>query len=143
MLNLNQELKDKLEDFFEPLGIVAWSGCCKWGCTGSYGGDGQDIDEFKSRDNGIYYIKLHLSGMNYYPDVTSCYAAYCCEDKNKTHEYLMEHWEDEVKYLHRFCEILGLRTDEYEIEKPDSANVSIGIHFKRPIGLEPLPELSE
>lgn len=139
-MGINQELKDKLEKVFKPLGIVAWSGCCRWGCTGSYGGDGQSEEEFKSRDNGIYYIRLHLDGMNYYPDVTSCYTSYCCEDEDKAYEYLMEHWKQEIKYLHWFCETLGLRTDEYEISKPESDKTAIGIHFKRSLGLDPLLE---
>jgi hypothetical protein len=33
---MNSTLERALEETFKPLGIVAFSRCCRWGCTGSY-----------------------------------------------------------------------------------------------------------
>lgn len=134
---LNQDLKDRLEEEFSPIGLVAYSGCCRWGCTGSYGGDGQD--DFEDRKNGIYYIRLHLEGMNYDAHPDSCYASYCAEEGD-AHEYLMDHWDEEVRLIRKFCEILGLTKEDYTISKPPDARTTIGIHFNRPLNLDEVPD---
>lgn len=137
---MNSVLKRKLENEFSPIGLVAYSGCCRWGCTGSYGGDGQQ--DFKERKNGIYYIRLHLEGMNYDPDTRSCYANYDAENGN-AYEYLIDHWEEECQLLHKFCKIIGLAPDEYTISKPPNGQTGVGIHFKRALGLDDYPEESD
>ena len=58
-MELNSQLRSKLRARFEPMGIVAYSGCCHWGCTGSYD---EEVDCFERRDRGVYYIKLYLGG---------------------------------------------------------------------------------
>lgn len=135
----NGDLKTALEREFKPLGIVAYSGCCRWGCTGSYGGDGQSPEDFVSRDHGIYYIRFTLDGMNYNDSVTSCYASYCAPDGVDTYQYLVDNWDAESKILHRFCRVLGLSPDEYTLSLPDSINTKIGIHFTKPYLLQPSP----
>jgi len=134
---MNQVLKNELQDKFGPLGIVAWSGCCRWGCTGSY--DEFAKEEFESRENGIYYIRLHLSGMNYNSEVTSCGVSYCSKEGDP-HQYLMEHWDDEIKLLVSFCQILGLGKGDYTITKPGNSNLNVMINFTPPLVLESVPE---
>lgn len=133
----NGELKKKLKEKFYDKGIVAYSGCCRWGCTGSYGGDGQE--DFNDRKNGIYYIRLHLDGMNYEEEVNNCYASYCSENGND-HQYLMDHWDEECEIIHDFCYILGIPKNEYQISKPKDITKKIGIHFNQPLKLEKVPE---
>lgn len=135
---LNRDLKKRLKKEFSPLGIVAYSGCCRWGCTGSYGGDGQC--NFEDRKNGIYYIKLFLDGMNYDDDPRSCYVPYCVDGDGDAYEYLMNHWEEECRHLRKFCEILGLLKDEYTIIKPSNIKECICIRFHRSLHLEPMNE---
>ena len=62
----NENLQHELERVFKPMGLVAYSNCCRWGCTGAYD---EDDAEFVPRNKGIYFIRLHLNGMNYRPEV--------------------------------------------------------------------------
>lgn len=135
-MSLNEDLQQALQDEFSPRGIVAYSCCCRWGCTGSY--DEDDDEDFKVRESdGIYYIRLHLDGMNYNDKPTSCYASY------GNFEYLMDHWEEECAIIAKWCEIVGLQPSEYVIEKPEHGRRGVGILFGKPLDLEEQPEESE
>jgi hypothetical protein len=140
-MSLNLRLKDALQEEFEPRGIVAYSGCCRWGCTGSYD---EDSESFESRNKGIYYIRFHLSGMNYSETVESCAVSYCdTENQGNAFAYLMDNWNAEVQVLQRFFEILGLQENQYRIVKPESARTAIMLYFNDPYQLEALPEDSD
>lgn len=92
-MSLNTDLQERLQNEFEPNGIVAFTKCCRYGCTGNYGDD----EDFEVRkDGGIYFIWLSLSCMNYRPLVDCVYASY---DNN---DYLMEHWEEECTMMKRW-----------------------------------------
>eukprot|EP00008_Paramoeba_atlantica_P009166 CAMPEP_0201481780 /NCGR_PEP_ID=MMETSP0151_2-20130828/6051_1 /ASSEMBLY_ACC=CAM_ASM_000257 /TAXON_ID=200890 /ORGANISM="Paramoeba atlantica, Strain 621/1 / CCAP 1560/9" /LENGTH=137 /DNA_ID=CAMNT_0047864143 /DNA_START=96 /DNA_END=509 /DNA_ORIENTATION=+ len=134
MGDLNEHLKEALEQHFKHLGIVAYSGCCRWGCTGSY--DESD-DDFRVKQKGVFYIRLHLSGMNYSPRPQICYANY--ED----FEYLKDHWKEEKDLLAQWCMILGLKEGEFTISQPPSGNVGVKIEFAQPLDLDPIPDYDE
>ena len=125
LTTINRYLKIALEEEFKPHGIVAFSTCCRWGCTGSYD---EDDDYFFERNMGIYYIKLYLDGMNYEPSPKCCYVEY------NDFDWLIENWVQERKILVRFCHILGLsetsNPPDFTIEKPIDYNDSIKIQFK-------------
>lgn len=135
MTDINHELKEQLKEYFKPKGIVAYSCCCRWGCTGSYD---EDDDDFQVRDTaGIFYIRFHLDGMNYRQDPTWISAYY------DDHSYLMEHWDEEVDLVDNFCRILGLQRGDYEINKPEDQSKCVGIILKAPVKLDPLPSFDE
>lgn len=131
----NQEIKDKLQNYFEPLGIVAYSECCRWGCTGSY--DEGNPDFVVRKTDGLYFIRFHLDGMNYNPNERSVAASYV------DHNYIMDNWESEEKLLKKFCQIIGLEEDEYEIIKPKKQETCIMIEFKKPLELQKFETESE
>ena len=59
-VKVDEDIEDKLQEHFEPLKIVAFSNCCRLGCTDNYG----DYN-FQMRENGILFIRLHLKGLNF------------------------------------------------------------------------------
>lgn len=128
---MNQGLKEHLEEEFKPLGIIAWSGCCRLGCTGSY--DEGDAN-FQLRDRGITYFKLFLSGMNYDSRPDSCYVQYTDLD------YLNDNWDTEEALIHKWCSIVGLHPGAYNVERPKDENTAIGIHFNRHLVLDYEPD---
>ena len=93
---LNRDLCKALEEHFRPKGVVAFSRCCRLGCTGTYG----ENPNFEEREKGIYFIRLHLAGMNYDPNPKDCYAHYV------DFTYLMDNWDEERKLLTQFCRIV-------------------------------------
>lgn len=125
---MNQDLKQRLEKTFKPLGIIAWSGCCRLGCTGSYD---EDDDTFQLRKCGIVFFKLFLSGMNYVSRPKSCYVQYT--DWN----YLKNNWDAEKALIRKWCRIVGLRSGEYTVDFPKDEKAAIGIHFNQPLTLDP------
>ena len=58
-----KDLKYKLESTFKPLGIVAFTNCCRIGCTGTYEED--DDFQFDELNGNIFFFNLSLDGMNY------------------------------------------------------------------------------
>jgi hypothetical protein len=122
---LNQDLQSRLEAEFKPKGIVAYSNCCRWGCTGSYD---EDDDEFVGRQQGIYYIRLHLNGMNYNPRPLAAYVQY------SDHAYLIEHWDEESGFLKKWAEILGVKS--VTITKPADERQAVEVSFAVPLELE-------
>lgn len=129
--NLNAELQERLKEHFKPLGIVAYSLCCRWGCTDSYEEtDGDFKERFKGDDGGVYFIRLHLHGMNYNPAVRMVAASY------GSFEYLMKNWDQEKALIDKFCEIVGKAPHEYKIVKPNSIARCIMIHFCEPLNLD-------
>eukprot|EP00039_Didymoeca_costata_P008462 m.112615 g.112615 ORF g.112615 m.112615 type:complete len:184 (+) comp14094_c1_seq4:1006-1557(+) len=134
---LNENLKKALQEEFKPKGIVAWSGCCRWGCTGSYDEDDHEWRENVSRDQGIFYIRLHLDGMNYRPDPESCWAYY------QDFDYLTKNWNQERRFCEKFCEILGLSVGEYVIRQPTNSATAVCITFLKPLTLDPFPSRDE
>jgi hypothetical protein len=135
---LNEELCDELESVFKPLGIVAFSRCCRWGCTGSYDEEDPNWCEKTGRQKGIYYIRLHLDGMNYDPAPECCFAMY------SDFEYTMNHWDEECELLMRFCRIVygdekNGKNSRFRIEKPENESRGIGIFFEDPLTLQPMP----
>lgn len=124
---MNENLKQRIEDVFKPLGIIGYSGCCRLGCTGAY--DETDRN-FRLRDKGIIYFKLFLSGMNYYQDVRVVYVQY------SDIGYLHGNWEQEKGHIDRWCGLLGLHNGEYEIERPETEEMAITVRFNRALGLD-------
>ena len=131
--SLNKDLQDKLAEHFRPLGIVAYSNCCRPGCSGTYEQD----DDFKDRKLGIYMFRLHLNGMNYSQEV----------DRISIHwgekiKWLEEHWEQETQLIDEWCQIVCPGTT-YQIEKPTSKKRAIMLNFDTPLILEEKPEESD
>lgn len=51
---LNEKLQTELEQAFKPLGIVAYTNCCRLGCTGTYE---EDDPDFQLTDKpGVYFF---------------------------------------------------------------------------------------
>jgi hypothetical protein len=123
-MTLNLELQNKLKKEFKPLGIVAYSNCCRPGCTGTY----EEDDDFKGRDDsGINYISLFLNGINYRQHPDKAYASY------DNFKYLMANWIKERKLIKRWAEIVGV---EVKIKKPKSKKIAVEIIFSKPLNLE-------
>lgn len=127
-VGLNRTLQKDLEVVFRPRGIVAFSNCCQYYCSGAYNED----SSFQTRSTGgIYFIRLHLNGMNYDPERTFVAASYY------SWEYLMKNWETEYQLLVQWCAVLGLTNPgDYIIEKPESIEHCVTIHFKKYFKLE-------
>lgn len=131
---LNQQLQTELTSAFKPLGIIAFSNCCRAACAANYADD----DDFKFTErSGIYFFRLHLEGMNYSEKVEDVYASY------DNFEYLMEHWTDELSMIDHWASILGLNNTEYIVDKPNNQNQPVFIHFLKPLQLEKLPKEDE
>ena len=132
---INHPLAMKLEAHFKPLGVAAFSRCCRYGCTDTYAED----PAFKeiSRDQGIYFIRFHLDGMNYDDQPENFFAYY------QDFDYLMQEWESEQPLLVKWCSILGLKPSEYTIVKPENENQSIMVKFSEPFSMEPPKEPSD
>ena len=120
------KLSEKLENHFKPLGIVAFSFCCHPGCTGTY--DEYD-SSFEYREKGIYFIRLHLGGMNFYHNPIECFASYSDFD------YLIKNWQEEENILIDWCRIIGLSKGEYKIIQPKSKNNAITIRFEKELSI--------
>lgn len=125
-MSLNLELQHKLELEFARLGIVAYSNCCRMGCTGTYE---EDDDNFTVREKGIYFFRLHLNGMNYDPLVDHVRVNY------NDFYYLTKHWDEECEIIVRWAKIVGV--DVARIDKPLSDETNIGVFFSKPLQLEP------
>ena len=124
---LNEALMTKLEDVFSSLGIVAYSACCRYHCSGSYN---EGNPNFHPRLQGIYFIQLYLDGMNYRSEVDSCYAMY------QDHTFLKENWASEKEFLYQFCDVLGVSRDRVEFAFPDNAEKAVLIRFLDGLVLE-------
>ena len=116
----------KLEEHFKPLGIAAYTNCCRMWCTGTYA---DDLD-FEVRKKGIFFIRLHLDGMNYVPQPLHCYANY------DDFEYLTKHWTEEKELLEKWCSLIGLKVGEFTIIEPSCGQEAVKIKFKNPLNLE-------
>ena len=123
---VNQQLQKDFDTIFFHEGLLAFSNCCHYGCSHAYGA--HDI-RFQPRE-GIYFIRLHLNGMNYDDGATMVAASYA------DYDYLDEHWDAERDMLVRWCGILGLEEGEFDIEKPGGIETCVAIHFKKPLELE-------
>ncbi len=132
---LNEDLCKELERVFKPLGVIAFTRCCSE-CTDTYNTD----EDFEMReDGGVHFIRLHLAGMSYDPNPKDCYAMY--ED----FEYLMEHWDEELKLLTQFCRIVtGNKQNNsnlgFRIEKPKDVSKAVAIYFDEPLKLDPISD---
>jgi hypothetical protein len=126
MIPLNPIIAAKLENYFKHRGIAAYTRCCRFGCTSTYA---DDLD-WDFREQGIYFVRLSLSGMNYEPLVKSFYAYY------SDFAYLKENWEQEKAYLLKYCEILGYNENECTITFPDDENKTIAIQLNRILVLD-------
>jgi hypothetical protein len=125
---LNAKLQQDLEAEFKPLGIVAYSNCCRLGCTGTYE---EDDPDFKiNEEGGIFFIRLHLNGMNYNSQPKAVYAQY------ENYDYLMQHWAAEEAKLDQWAAILGLQKGDYTINKPPNQHNAIEIKFEKQVQLE-------
>ena len=127
LTGFNKELQARLRQRFHPLGIVAYSNCCRLGCTDAYD-DCPGFPDFELRSRGIIFIKLFLNGMNYKAHVKTVYVQY-----EEDYEYLVSHWEEEKGLLVEWCEVvqstLGLPAGGYTIEQPKDVSKCIIIHF--------------
>jgi hypothetical protein len=95
-LTMNKTLQLALKNEFKKKGILAYTNCCRWGCTGAY----DEEDDFEERETkGIYFIRLHTDGMNYKSQPTFTTALY--ED----FDYLMDNWVQECTILDKWCEV--------------------------------------
>lgn len=121
---MNTDLQNRLTEVFRPLGIVAFTNCCRIGCTDTY----EDDDTFKFRETkGIFFIRLHLDGMNYNPRPTQVWAQY--ED----FDYLMTHWDEECDLIKKWAKIVNV---DVEIQKPKSVKETIRIKFAKELELD-------
>ena len=134
-MTLNEKLQQDFEAAFKPQGIVAFSNCCRLGCTGTYEEDDPDFKH--NQDGGIFFIRLHLNGMNYNAQPKAVYAHY------SNYQYLMQHWAAEEAKLDKWAWILGLQKGEYTINKPPNENTAIEITFEKQFQLEAEPEEDE
>jgi hypothetical protein len=125
IVGLKENLKDRLQRHFKPLGIIAWSRSCGLGSTGSY----EDDPGFKLRERGVCFMKLFLSGINYFPNPSGCYVEY------SDHAYLLEHWKEEKALLDIWCQIIGLSSNQYVIAQPANESEAIFIEFEPPLDL--------
>jgi len=112
-----------LKNHFKPLGIEAFTNCCRSGCTGSYGED----EDFVFRKKGIFFFRLHMTGMNYREYANSVAVNY------DDFEYVMKHWDEEEKIIHDWCSLLNIPRSQYSIEKPKDETTAIIIEFNPPI----------
>lgn len=129
---LNVDLKRRLHEEFGPKGIIAWSGCCRLGCTGSY--DEYD-DAFSMRKApGIVFFPLHLEGGNYAAERSDVWVNYL------DLSYVRTHWDEEKAFIDRWCEIVGLGANEYKVTLPEDQNRAIEVRFTRPVMLDPMPD---
>lgn len=126
---MNKSLMSEMELVFKPRGIVGYSACCRLGCTGAYD---EDDDNFKYREQGIFFFKLFLSGMNYEQNPRVAYVQY------ESIDYINQNWESEKRIIDEWCRVLGLRDGQYSIEKPETEDKAIAIRFVRPLDLEPV-----
>lgn len=128
---LNLQLQQNLEAAFKPQGIVAYSNCCRLGCTDTY--EEYDPDFKINEKGGICFIRLHLNGMNYTQNPRKVYALY------DDHKYLMQHWATEEAKLDQWAAILGLKRNEYKITKPRNQDTAILIDILKDLELEEPP----
>ena len=132
-MRMNRALGLKLEAHFKPLGIAAFTCCCRYRCTDTYAEDDPAFDEI-SRDQGIYFMRFNLDGMNYNETPEGFYAFY------QDFDFLMQEWESEKELLVKWCTIIGLKPSEYTIDKPENAAKGIHVSFSKPFSLEPIPQ---
>ena len=125
----NRDLQKDLETVFSPRGIVAFSNCCKFECSSAY--NLRDENFRVRQEDGIYFIRLHLNGMNYYPCVDTIPFMY------GSLEYLNKHWEQEQQLIAQFCAVIGLEEGKYTIQKPKSIDRCIIVEKFKPLHLEP------
>lgn len=128
---LNLQLQEKLEAAFKPQGIVAYSNCCRLGCTNTY--EEHDPEFNINEEGGICFIRLYLNGMNYDQNPQKVYAEY------DSHKYLMQHWAAEEAKLDQWAAILGLQQNEYKITKPRNQDTAICITILKDLELEEPP----
>jgi hypothetical protein len=125
---INAQLQQDLAAAFKPQGIVAYSNCCRLGCTGTYE---EDDPDFKiNEEGGICFIRLHLNGMNYDQNPRKVYAQY------DSHEYLMQHWAAEEAKLDQWAAVVGLKRNEYRITQPPNQDTAILIDILKDLELE-------
>lgn len=129
--SLNVDLAERLEDYFKPLGICAFTNCCGT-CTDNYA-DGMADNDFLYREKGIQFIRFSLEGMNYNPRPEAAYVSY------SGYKWLMQNWESESKLLDKFAEIIGVKCT---YEKPVDKNTTIILKFEHPLQLEEPPDSS-
>lgn len=126
---MNEALKSRLEEVFKPLGIIAYSGCCRMGCTGAYD---EDDPDFQVRERGIQFFRLHLSGMNY--DQSPSLAGLHWSGGI---EWLHENWAGELELIRKWCQVLGLGPDDYTVERPLNEDRAVMVAFERALSLDP------
>jgi len=127
----NEVIADLLFAEFEPIGIAAYTCCCKYLCTGTYA----DEDEWRktSRKNGIYFFRFTLDGMNYFNNKRhGVYAHYC------DYDYLIHEWESEKKIVERWCNAIGLYEGDYTVEQPEQGK-AVWVEFNKPYLLDADP----
>lgn len=125
LTNVSARISIKLEQYFKPLGIAAYTNCCRLMCTGTYADDFY----FEIREKGIFFIRLHLDGMNFNPLPERCFANY------DDFEYLTNHWNEEKILLEKWCSLVGLQIGEFTIIKPLCEKQAVEIKFKKPLNL--------
>ena len=124
---MNQQLQKDLETVFRHEGILPFTNCCHYGCSGV---NWYPFEPIKT--GGIYFIRFSLNGMNYEPD----FIPKCRPPHYDTYEYLDEHWEQQRELLKRWCAVMGLKEEEYDIEKPQDVRRCVMIHFHKDLNLE-------
>jgi len=121
--SLNKDLAKMLEEHFKPKGINGFTNCCG-SCTSNYA---DDIDgDFEFRENGIFFFRFSLEGMNYEARPQAAYANYL------NYDWLMDHWEEETKLIDEFANILEIKCT---YKKPKKGK-AVKIRFEHPLELE-------
>lgn len=119
MVSKKKIIAINLQKHFKNLGIAAFTNCCRIGCTGTY----EENESFEYRENGIIFVRLHLNGMNFTSNPSSCFAYY------QNYDYLNQNWEEELEHLKTWCNIIGLEEKDYSIIKPENETKAIKIEF--------------
>ena len=56
MPSLNKDLQSRLKEHFHPLGIVAYSNCCRFGCSGSYNEDDEQYLKMTNKFRSLSFF---------------------------------------------------------------------------------------
>ncbi len=107
----------RLQQHFEPLGVGAFTACCRWRCTKTYA----DAEGF-GRKKGIYFFNFHIYSClpparprGWRLKSKPIYVKVSYTD----FDYLLDNWETELKLIHAWCSIIAPEM-KYEVRKPEN-----------------------
>jgi len=111
--SLNRELA-----VFKKYGIYPYTKCCN-SCTYAFDDVEGGWDDFERRDDeGITMFGLRILDDVVHDDVYIYYDEF---------PYLMDHWEEEVQLIQKWCKICGVTATS--IKKPENGRNAIVVKF--------------